>query len=56
MHRHSSDCNVSGTNAVCYALLLQWFRGQVENLVRVQLCQRGFKCSDTTATENLGLL
>jgi len=52
---HNSDCTVSGANAVCYALL-QWFRDQVWNLVCVQLCQRGFKCSDITATKNLGLL
>lgn len=39
----------------CVMLLLQWFRGQVRNLVHVQLCQRGFTCSDTMATKNLGL-
>jgi hypothetical protein len=45
------NCNVSRAHAVRYAMLLQWFWGQVQNLVHVQVCQRGFKCSDTTATK-----
>ena len=56
VHRHSSDRALSGASEVCYALFLQWFRGQVQNLVHVHSCQRGFKCSDITATKNLRLL
>jgi len=56
VHRHSSDCAVSDASTVCYAVLLQWFESKVQNLVHVQSCQRGFKCSDTTATKILGVL